>query len=110
VVPVALADAKSTGLGLTVEIKAGQLHLWSSSGKEGTAAKPKLAVAADHTAELQTALAAIADHDHLTGDGRTITIAADGTVTMQVLGPVLAAVHVTADGKELFPNIRLRKI
>jgi biopolymer transport protein ExbD len=112
-IPIVLPDAKpaAKGLRMVVAITTGELMVWSLSGSEGTLKKPKLKVAIDRVADVQTALAEIADRRWHGGkrpdDDRAVLVVADGDVPMKLVAPVLAAVRTTAAGTSLFPDIRL---
>jgi biopolymer transport protein ExbD len=112
-IPIEVPDRAHVGkgVGMTVTITKGQLTVWSISGQEGTLKAPKLQVARDHLADVQTALAEIVKrrwHGGTRADAdRAIVVMADGATPMQSLAEILAALRATADGTELFPVIDL---
>lgn len=120
VVPLVLPDpaapADPPGLeGMVVGISTDQLSVFSTSGMEGTVARPLVrAPLADlRVAQLsvQEALAEVVDRrwqdKTRTAAGKRIVVLASEDVPASVFVPVIAAVRRDAD-RELYPNVILR--
>jgi len=116
IIPVALADKQANvrdpkrGLQLVVSMTRDKLQLWSLSGHEGTAAKPKLAVARGELAALTTALADIAKRRFgakRSASDRRIVVTIDLAFRLKEVVDLLVAIRTAADGTELFPDVVL---
>ena len=97
-------------LGIAVAITKDRMIVWSTSGLEGTLAKPKLAVARTDVAKVTAALAEIVKRRFATRRAdadRSIIVLADGNVPLQDIVSAMIAVRSDATGAPLFPDIQL---